>query len=81
MSTDRTAQVCAHVKDPMSICRKRVGITAGGVQSETQKYCTQGGGGGGRGGGGGGGGGGGIAGWRRTMATDTDTVLVRKHFH
>ena len=37
----------AHVKDPVSICRKRVGITAGGM--ETRKHCTHkvGGGGGG----------------------------------
>ena len=42
--------MCAHVTVPISICRKRVGLTAGGI--ETRKYCTQGGG---RGGGGGGG--------------------------
>ena len=30
--------MCAHVKDPISICRKRVGITADGV--ETRKDCT-----------------------------------------
>ena len=29
--------MCAHVKDPISICRKRVGLTAGGMV--TQKYC------------------------------------------
>ena len=37
--TART-QICAHVKDPISICRKRIGLTAGGI--ETQKYRTQG---------------------------------------
>ena len=30
-------QICAHVKDPLSICRKRVGLTAGGIL--THKYC------------------------------------------
>ena len=30
-------QICAHAKDPISIGRKRVGITAGG--RVTQKYC------------------------------------------
>ena len=30
-------KMCAHVKDPVSICRKRVGIIASGVA--TQKYC------------------------------------------
>ena len=39
MCTART-QICAHVKDPMSIGRKRVDLTAGGM--ETQKHCTQG---------------------------------------
>ena len=34
-------QICAHVKDQISICRKRVGHTAGG-NMETQKHCTQG---------------------------------------
>ena len=29
-----------HVKEPISICRKRVVLTAGGM--ETQKHCTQG---------------------------------------
>ena len=38
MCTART-QICAHVKNPISICRKRVGITAGGM--ETRKHCTQ----------------------------------------
>ena len=33
-------QICVHVKDPISICRKRVGLTAGGM--ETRKHCTQG---------------------------------------
>ena len=37
--TTRT-QMCAHVKDLISICRKRVGITAGGM--ETRKHYTQG---------------------------------------
>ena len=32
--------ICAHVKDPVSICCKRVGLTAGGVR--TQKHCTHG---------------------------------------
>ena len=32
--------ICAHVKDPTSICWKRVGLTAGGIM-ETQKHCTQ----------------------------------------
>ena len=31
-------QICAHFKDPVSICHKRVGLTAGGMV--TQKYCT-----------------------------------------
>ena len=31
---------CAHVKDPISISRKRVGLRAGGM--ETRKHCTQG---------------------------------------
>ena len=39
MCTART-QIYTHVKDPISICYKRVGITANGV--ETQKHCTQG---------------------------------------
>ena len=30
-------QMCAHVKDPISICQKRVSLTAGGMV--TQKYC------------------------------------------
>ena len=34
--TART-QKCAHVKDPISICCKRVGLTAGGMV--THKYC------------------------------------------
>ena len=46
-------QICVHVKHPISICRKRVGITAGGM--ETRKYCTEGEGMAGGGGGGGGG--------------------------
>ena len=33
-------QICAHVKDPTSICCKRVGLTASDM--ETQKHCTQG---------------------------------------
>ena len=33
-------QMCAHAKDSISICHKRVGLTAGGM--ETQKHCTQG---------------------------------------
>ena len=33
--TERT-QICAHVKAPTSICRKRVGLTTGGMV--TQKY-------------------------------------------
>ena len=32
-------QICAPVKDPISICRKRVGLTAGDL--ETWKHCTQ----------------------------------------
>ena len=31
-------QMCAHVKDPISICRQRVALTAGGM--ETRKHCT-----------------------------------------
>ena len=30
-------QTCAHIKDPVPICRKRVGLTAGGMV--TEKYC------------------------------------------
>ena len=54
-------QMCAHVKDPISIYRtKRVGLTAGGMS--TRKHCTQ------LGGEGGGGGGGGLkVGYGRTM--------------
>ena len=37
--TART-QMCAHVKDPISISRKRLGLTAGSM--ETRKHCTQG---------------------------------------
>ena len=37
--TART-QMCAHVEDPISICRKRVGLTADGM--ETRQHCTQG---------------------------------------
>ena len=33
--------MCAHVKDPISICLQSVGLTAGGVQTRT--HCTQGG--------------------------------------
>ena len=33
-------QICVHVKDPISICHKRVGLIASGV--EIQKHCTQG---------------------------------------
>ena len=36
--TTRT-QIGAHVKDPISICRKILGFTAGSM--EPQKYCTQ----------------------------------------
>ena len=32
-------QMCPHVKDPISMCRKRVGLTASDM--ETQKHCTQ----------------------------------------
>ena len=32
-------QICMHVKDPISICHKRVGLTASGT--ETRKHCTQ----------------------------------------
>ena len=39
LSTART-QMCAHSKDPVSICRKRTGLTAGDM--ETRKHCTQG---------------------------------------
>ena len=38
MCTART-HICAHVKDPISICRKRVGLTAGGMK--TRKHCVQ----------------------------------------
>ena len=31
-------QICVHVKDPISICRQRVGLTAGGMV--TQKQCV-----------------------------------------
>ena len=31
-------QICAHVKDHISICRKRVGLTAGGM--DARKRCT-----------------------------------------
>ena len=31
-------QICAHVKDPISICHNRLGLTAGSV--ETRKHCT-----------------------------------------
>ena len=37
--TART-QMCAHVKDPIPICRKWVGLTAGDI--EKRKHCTQG---------------------------------------
>ena len=39
MRTART-QICAHVKDPIYICRKRIGFAAGGM--EPRKHCTQG---------------------------------------
>ena len=29
-----TPQFCAHVKDPISICRKRIGLTAGGIDTK-----------------------------------------------
>ena len=32
-------KTCAHVKDPILICRKRVGLKAVGI--ETRKHCTQ----------------------------------------
>ena len=32
-------QMCVHVKDPVAICRKRVGLKASGM--DTQKHCTQ----------------------------------------
>ena len=32
-------QMCAHVKDPIAICRKSVGLTDGGT--ETRTHCTQ----------------------------------------
>ena len=32
--------MCTNVKDPISICRERFGITAGVM--ETRKQCTQG---------------------------------------
>ena len=35
-------EMCAHVKRPTSICRKSVGLTAGGM--ETRTHGTQGGG-------------------------------------
>ena len=38
LCTART-QICAHVKDPISIFRKRLGLTASGM--ETRKHCTQ----------------------------------------
>ena len=31
-------QICAHVKDPISFCRKRISLTAGSM--ETSKHCT-----------------------------------------
>ena len=34
--TART-NICAHVKHPISICRKRIGLAAGGMA--THKYC------------------------------------------
>ena len=34
--------MCAHIKDPTSICRNSVGFTAGGTG--TRKHCIQGGG-------------------------------------
>ena len=52
-------------KDPISICRKRISLTAGGM--ETQKHCIQGGG-----------GGGGQAGERHTMAARF-TVTPARH--
>ena len=36
--TART-HICTHVKDPISICRKRVGLAACDI--ETRKHCTQ----------------------------------------
>ena len=80
--TART-QMYAHVKDPVSTCRTRVGLTAGGMK--TRKHCTQERGkgeiqkhentahrraGGGVGGGGGGGG--------RDSEIERDTHTVRK---
>ena len=38
-SVRHSPKMCAHVKDPKSIYRKRVGLRAGGM--ETRKYCTQ----------------------------------------
>ena len=35
-------QMCVHVKDPISICRKRVGFTAGGMYGHTQVLHTLG---------------------------------------
>ena len=40
--TART-QICEHVKDPISICRKRVDLTAGGMETQyTQEKKTPG---------------------------------------
>ena len=29
-------QICAHVKDPIPVCYKRVGLTAGGMEAKTE---------------------------------------------
>ena len=33
--------ICAHVKDPISICRKRVGLTAGGMKTRKHVLHTR----------------------------------------
>ena len=33
----------AHVKDPISICRKSVHLTAGGMETRKHVFCRQGG--------------------------------------
>ena len=52
MCVRRAAKFVRTLKIPISICRKRVGLTAGGMN--TLKHCTQESGTGGGGGGGGG---------------------------
>ena len=64
--TART-QSHAHVRDPIPICRKRVGLTAGSM--ETRKQCTQEGGGEGE------------AGRRRTMAARFQPAFPVRALH